>query len=224
MKKLLVIILAVGLFAGCGETKKPEEPAKVENKGNQTVSREQQVERLIKQLQYKNSETRKMAAIALRKLGDKTAVSLLIKALENEDEDENVRSNAVEALGWIGGKSAVPALIKVLGHEKWSVRSNVAEALGRIGDKSAVPALINALGDKEMWGRSNAIEALGKIEAQTAVPALIKALEDKGEEMYIRSLATEALEKITGRKLGLNPTRWQRWWKANKARALKEAK
>ena len=72
-------------------------------------------------------------------------VESLIKQLQ--DEDAEVRSNAVEALGQIRSKDAVPALIQALQDRDKGVRADAASVLGMIGEgaKDTVSALIKLL-------------------------------------------------------------------------------
>jgi len=88
-------------------------------------------------------------------------VESLIKQLQ--DEDAEVRSNAVEALGQIRSKDAVPALIQALQDQDPEVHVRAASALVQIGTpktlkalKTAVPDLIQALQDRDKGVRADA--------------------------------------------------------------------
>ncbi|MEH1849289.1 MAG: HEAT repeat domain-containing protein, partial [Nostoc sp.] len=131
---------------------------------------------------------------ALGKIGNETAVSALIKALQ--DEDSSVRRSAADALGEIGNEAAVSALIKALQDENSFVRWRAADALEKIGNEAAVSALIKALQDEDSSVRRSAADALGEIGNEAAVSALIKALQD--EDFFVRWRAAEALGKIAG--------------------------
>ena len=118
--------------------------------------------------------------VALIKLDDTHAVELLIKALDDKEDNDAVlrgfRRGAAEALGNIGDARAVEPLIKALGEDKSEVRWPAAGALGKIGDKRAVDPLIEELGDDDESVNSSAAEALGEIGDARAVEPLIKAL------------------------------------------------
>ena len=60
---------------------------------------------------------------------------------ELQDENEDVRWNAVEVLGQIGSLDAVPALIQVLQDENEDVRWNATKALRKIGTPEALKAI-----------------------------------------------------------------------------------
>ena len=55
-----------------------------------------------------------------------------------QDENEDVRWNAVEALKEIGALDAVPALIQVLKDQNEDVRWNAVQALEKIGTPEAL--------------------------------------------------------------------------------------
>src|SRR5262249_247160 len=104
------------------------------------------ISQLLKELGNKtDSDIRFDAAEALGKKGPaaKEAVSALIEALKDRDED--VRDAAAEALGLIlkeakaaDAKAAVAALNEVLKDEKPGVRESAALSLGLIG-REALP-------------------------------------------------------------------------------------
>ncbi len=131
-------------------------------------------------------------------------VEKLIKELQ--DQNVNVRMNAVRALVLIGtpeaikaAEDAIPFLIQQLqDQDKW-VRMLAAMALGSIGEgtKDAVPNLIQVLQDQDVSVRYYAAYALGKIgkDAKDAVPTLIQALQNDHNARG-RDSATMALGQI----------------------------
>ena len=58
-----------------------------------------------------------------------------------QDENEDIRWNAVEVLGQIGSVDAVPTLIQVLQDENEDVRWNTTKALKQIGTPEALEAV-----------------------------------------------------------------------------------
>ncbi|MDB9423549.1 HEAT repeat domain-containing protein, partial [Microcystis aeruginosa CS-564/01] len=111
-----------------------------------------------------------------------------------EDSDNDVRRNAVEALGKIGSETAIPGLLKALEDSDRFVRWKAAEALGKIGSETAIPGLLKALEDSDWYVRRNAAEALGKIGSETAIAGLLKALEHPNKD--VRENAAFALGDI----------------------------
>lgn len=67
------------------------------------------------------------------RIGDPSAVSVLIEAMK--DKDPAVRSAAAAALERIGDPSAVSVLCGALKDESREVRRNAAAALGRNGER-----------------------------------------------------------------------------------------
>jgi len=176
------------------------------------------VEELIEQLTNSdNGTTRADAAFQLGKIKDKRAVSALIDALKDEDND--ARGEAARALGYICDASAVPALIRVLKDEDRHVRKGAAEALGEIGDGRSVSALIESLKDENVnvqWEAARALRNIGYEYLNTedkvrcllilanmdeatamgkpAVHALVGTLKDKNESL--RKVAAAVLGNI----------------------------
>jgi len=125
-------------------------------------TQEQQVQRLIGELQDDDFNVRFNAVKALRKIGPgaKDAVPALTQAFRDENKD--VRGSAAIALANIG-KDAVPTLIELLQDQEWRIRSNAAVALVQIGTPEAIKAaeavisdLIQALQDQDPQVRDNA--------------------------------------------------------------------
>ncbi|MFZ8842411.1 HEAT repeat domain-containing protein, partial [Thermoflexus sp.] len=117
---------------------------------------------LTEALKDKESLVCWMAAWALGKIGV-PALPALLEALQDKDEEWEVRYAAALALGQIGDPQATPALIQALRDENLVVRWAAAEALRKIGDPQALPALLEALKDEDEGVRRAAAEALGQI-------------------------------------------------------------
>ncbi|MFX1562777.1 MAG: HEAT repeat domain-containing protein [Promethearchaeota archaeon] len=132
----------------------------------------------------------KMAAMeALGRLGDTSAIGLLIEAL---DSDEPRASEAASyALAKIGNP-AVPALIQSLKSPNSSIRKGAVVALGKIGDKRAIVPLIQALDDESGPVKHFAGIALGNFPGDArVVEALIQSLEHG-----LHYVAAESLAKL----------------------------
>ena len=112
-------------------------------------TQEQEVERLIRELQDADSDVRSNAAMTLTheisqgNIGSevKDVIPTLTRALK--DQDVGVRSSAAYALGSIGAgaKDAGLALIQALQDGDRRVRINVAEALGQINAPEVLKAV-----------------------------------------------------------------------------------
>jgi HEAT repeat protein len=96
--------------------------------------------------QLRSDEFIEDATNALVDLGE-PAVERLIAALK--DKDENIRKQAVIALGRIKSDSAVDSLIDMLKDKDWYVRLTAAAALEKIGDDRGREAIKPLLQDSD---------------------------------------------------------------------------
>ena len=119
-------------------------------------------------------------------------INIIEEALNDEDED--VRWNAIETLANLKLDTAVQPLINALDDEDDDVRWRAAELLGNIKSITAVQLLINTLKDENSRVRLSAAEALGNIKSDTAIPPLVNALNDEDED--VRWSAADALGSI----------------------------
>ncbi|MCX5796166.1 MAG: HEAT repeat domain-containing protein [Elusimicrobia bacterium] len=119
------------------------------------------------------------AAAALAKMGPagRKAIPRLIESINDQTQDS--RCAAIDALGDLRAEKAIPALMTQMHRETWC-RGSIALALGKIGSPSrpAVSDLIAMLDDKTV--RQWAIDALGGIgaAAATAIPRLTRFLQE----------------------------------------------
>jgi hypothetical protein len=154
---------------------------------------------LIAELKNPDSQERRVAAIALGRIGldARAAVPALAAALK--DSVWEVRDQAASALGKIG-PDAVPELVTALKNSDSNVRITAALALGQIGP-DAVSALATALKDSDRGVRYYAALALGAIgpDAGDAVPALTALISDPNVD--VRESAATAIKKITPGKV-----------------------
>jgi HEAT repeat protein len=131
-----------------------------------------------------NGKVRLVAAEVLRKVGapekgrarssDPRIASSFTEALN--DEDPEVRVEALHALNCLGQTEWRSALMDLLKHEEPSVRVRTAWALGEMKDFNAVPDLIAALKDESNSVRRAAAYELGAIGDLRAIEPLIDAL------------------------------------------------
>jgi HEAT repeat protein len=130
---------------------------------------------------------RATAASALRQVGTREEVPLLVRNLRGEaalelqpEPSPVVRRQVVETLGTLGGASEIPVLGAVLRTDvDVETRVKCAEALARIGTPRSVPPLLVGLSDADS---------------------------------SVAFACHEALVKVTGEKMPFSPTAWRQWW------------
>ncbi|MEG4942121.1 HEAT repeat domain-containing protein [Microcoleus sp. F4-D5] len=132
-------------------------------------------------------------------LGEKeAAISFLLLRLEDENED--VRREAVQALGGLRNTSeiVINALLLRLQDEDAKVRNQAAFALGWLGNASeiVINALLLRLEDGDNSVRASAARALGKFgnASESIISALLLCLEDGDNS--VRRKAAEGLGKL----------------------------
>ena len=179
-------------------------------------TQEQQVERLIRELQDSDSDIRSIAAVTLGEIGPeaKDAIPALIQLLQDQDAEGFARANAALALGQIGERTedAMSVLIQALRDQDKYVRRDAAGALeeigspraikaakdryrmvvtlGWIGAEDEIPALIQALQNEDKDVRVNAVVTLGQIESEDVVSVLMEALQDQDEWVRVNAAWT----------------------------------
>ncbi|MDP6353700.1 MAG: HEAT repeat domain-containing protein [Planctomycetota bacterium] len=140
------------------------------------------VSRLIKAARVYDKEEMSAASWALSKIG-KPAVPALIRAMR--DFDDNVRWQAVVAMGRIGypgAKAAIPVIVKAMGDIDPDVRGASAVSLGMFKQRSPqiIGTLRKNLKDEHGMVRADAYWALwALVREPQAVPALIALLNHK---------------------------------------------
>jgi HEAT repeat protein len=106
-------------------------------------------------------EVRVIALGELGRLGARSALSEIIRALGSSDED--TAEAAAHALGSIGDKQASEALVVALDRPERRVRREAADALARVADPSIVPSLLRAVKTSAPDRRESAVVALGGV-------------------------------------------------------------
>ncbi|MCX6093410.1 MAG: HEAT repeat domain-containing protein [Candidatus Bipolaricaulota bacterium] len=143
------------------------------------------VPHLLEALRNGTAVARREATNALGRIRPVSPEALAALVFALEDDDRDLRSSVVCALGAIGPEgrgTAVPALARALEDTDPSVRRWAVGALAefRTEAREALPALARALADPEL--RSRAAEILGKMgcEAEQALSCLTCALKAGG--------------------------------------------
>lgn len=164
------------------------------------------------------------------------AVPYLAEILKNKDQEIKLRVNAAVALGKtrLNAFKVLDPLNEALDDKSEYLRKSAALAIAEISEeergldeaetRKAVLVLIPALTKSEdihAYDRQVAISALGELRNELAVEPLISTLKNAQGNIYLQSLTSEALKKITGQNLGTDSQRWLEWWE-QKREALPE--
>ena len=95
-----------------------------------------------------------------------------------DDEDQDLRSSSIYAMGRTGELSWLPVLLLELQSTDAAVRYETANACGELADQQATPHLVELLDDEDPEVRLASIAALGKIGGAEARRALIDCVQD----------------------------------------------
>jgi HEAT repeat protein len=150
----------------------------------------------LHQLKSSDPKSKIKAARALGSAKERKAVPVLIELLKDENSD--LRSAAIEALGAIGHPGSAEGLISALSSPHPSAKGTaeheaLARALAGLGG-AAVRPLIQALASENRQTRRWSACALGMIKDPQAVDPLIEKLDDSRSE--VRKAAALALGEI----------------------------
>lgn len=152
------------------------------------------LEQIACQLESQSTRDRLLALVSLRNVAPFEAVPLIKKVLD--DENLQIRSMAVFALGIKATNECYPLLVNILESDPdYSIRAGAAGALGYLEDPRAFEPLNRAFFEDTDWlVRFSAAVSLGNLKDPRAFDALIKALSSK--EVVIQQAAIAALGEI----------------------------
>lgn len=144
-----------------------------------------------------DSGVRAQAAEALGNIKNRTATPALVRALS--DENKNVKSSVIIALGYMRDKKAVDPLLSFLGKEKnTGLKISAVNVLGVIGDERALPTFVKLLKDENPRIKTISAQALGRLRKPAAVEPLLKSSRDKTQKVRLYSI--KAIGEIGDKK------------------------
>ena len=124
---------------------------------------------------------------------DSIAFDDIIQRLEDPDQD--IREEAISALGRIGTAEAVDVLISRFIDVEATERILTARSLGETGDPRAVPHLIDGLSSTSEDLQNACIRALGKIPSVDSFDPLLKLIKN-GRSEHIAVTGVEAATRL----------------------------
>jgi HEAT repeat protein len=145
---------------------------------------------LVEALSDDEGHVRKMAVVALGKLGDKRAVGPLVELILRAEYDD-VKDAIGKALSLFEGSEVEEAYVSLISNDDIATRVVGIEGLGSLKSASAKGKLLEILGDDDPKIRSECIRALGALDADDISTVLSGALKDKDKQ--VRTAAIEAL-------------------------------
>jgi len=99
-----------------------------------------------------------------------------------QDDDEDVRRKALDALIATGSETPIPHILAALADPGRWVRMAAIGGVSKLKVREAIPTLVGLLKDPNRWGRGMAAEALADLGETSAVPAIVEAYRAEGDE------------------------------------------
>jgi len=131
-----------------------------------------------------------LGVISAKGIKDEALLPQLLKALNNETEEE-VASRIIDTIGVLPKDSqAEDVLIKRLSDSRLAVRVSAIESLGRMGSVQAYIPILKRAYDSNPTVKTVALEALAQIKPQEATGYLESALKDPLPEVRITAIET----------------------------------
>ncbi len=127
---------------------------------------------LTELLQLPDEDLRGYVVLALGEQSDRRAIPALMDMLN--DSNQNVRYNAIEALGKLRAIEAVDVLANITESGDFFLAFPALDALKKIGDPSVLPRIIRLLEDELL--QEPAIEVLGQLGDTTVAVSLAQLL------------------------------------------------
>ena len=127
------------------------------------------------------------------------------------------------------GPVMLPYIEPYLESDDLEVQWRILTALKNMKDPACAPAFRRLARHADVVIRRNALHGLAEIGDRTAIPLLIEGLSE--EDLGIRRICSEGLEKLTGETHGFDPRapeeeraaaveRWKAWYGAHDERLL----
>jgi HEAT repeat protein len=199
----------------------------------------QPYERCAQRMLSPDKAERLQGAYDLGILADPRAESVLVRTLQDSDEDVALAAAVslgklpkIEAPDKIAGliKTPLPAVRRaaaracglvrpappgapladaLLTEKSGPVQAELAQALGRLKFAPGVTALLTTLSQGTPDAAKKSAWALGQIGDKSAAPALVEALSRAGKDTELREEIAATLSSITGKTIGPDEAKWR---------------
>ncbi|MBL8733631.1 MAG: HEAT repeat domain-containing protein [Planctomycetes bacterium] len=158
----------------------------------------------------KDSELQALLIKVLGKAKLKAAVPMIELVGGDAKASVNVKYETARALHSIGVGGDKGVLGVLVGDKEPQVRMAAIDAINALKLKQYAAAIVPQLKDSEWQVRTAAVGAVGTLRPAEAVQPLIDLMKESGR---LRLECADALFRITGMDLGVDPDRWQEQWK-----------
>lgn len=137
---------------------------------------------------------RDAAAMAVARLGLRTEIPRLLAMLD--DEDDLVRSSAVDALADLDACDAAPRIQEALSSDPdWLVRGAAARALAQLSGPAIAPVLDERLTqDRNRWVRAQIALALYSVGCHDVLPLVLRKL--RSRDVLVRSIIANNIHVV----------------------------
>jgi HEAT repeat protein/ATP/ADP translocase len=152
------------------------------------------IQALLRNLQMGGAVLRQASVMALSKMQDPAALSLLMRTLQTESPERIVA--AILLLEPASNEETLQTLTPLLAHADARVRATAAAVLGRQAPARHVDQFTQLLGDADERVRANAIEALGKSGVPAAAAHARRLLENSSKRVRVNAVV--ALAEVEG--------------------------
>ena len=150
------------------------------------------IEDLIGLLESPDLDLRVAVPLVLGSLNGERSVHALVKAAADPNQPENVRFNAIEALGRMRVPAALEPLARLLDDASPFLRYAAALALGQIGRQEAEPHLLPLLDDDYL--AEPAVSALAEIGSARSVAGITRWMLAHPDQQTLAVVALAAIE------------------------------
>jgi HEAT repeat protein len=161
---------------------------------------------------------------AIYKLAGADASADLLQVAANLDEEEHLRTFAIDALGRLKAKSAREYIEEASEDISPLIRLAAVKALGQIGAESSMEKIGERVADTDDQVRIEAARALRGMKGRKVVRYLMRGIDSDDPELLKE--VVEGLKKITKQEMGYDAMKgveenekaiqkWRDWWVKN---------
>ncbi|WKZ14189.1 MAG: HEAT repeat domain-containing protein [Candidatus Jettenia caeni] len=217
---ILLISISIISFSGCGVFSKKVTIDNVVTKTD--IELQRKLEEWTEQLYSNDPTVRSSAAVSLLGLNLLHAQEPLVKILRNNGEREDVQISVINAFGFTKDDRATDILIDLLDSESAPIQTAAAESLEKLKTRNSIRKMSETMLDPKQSISVKLLlaKSLGNTNDRDAVDPLIKTL--SMDDIRLRQVAMESLEKITKQPNMNDSAWWREWWTRNRSKTREQ--